>query len=97
MADLDAKGYAGRANNGENARTRTPIPPKTSFEGFAGATPGLFQEIGVPRTTGGRIAVFPHCPKCCSYDLYQQDNIGSYECRTCGLQDIAEQVARRVM
>jgi Zn ribbon nucleic-acid-binding protein len=28
--------------------------------------------------------------------LYRKDNIGIFECQTCGLQDIHESVARRV-
>ena len=80
-------------------KTPEPKPPKTpkpSFEGFAGATPGLVQKIGAPELTG-RIAAFPHCPRCCSYYLYRQDNIGAYECQTCGLSGIEESTARRMM
>jgi hypothetical protein len=39
--------------------------------------------------------VFPRCPRCASYDLYRPNNIGDYECLTCGLRNIAEPVARR--
>lgn len=39
---------------------------------------------------------FPRCPACLSYYLYRQNNIGNYECMTCGLQDITESTARRV-
>jgi hypothetical protein len=39
--------------------------------------------------------VFPRCPRCASYDLYRPNNIGDYECLTCGLRNIAEAVARR--
>lgn len=49
------------------------------------------------RSEGGRIANFPHCPRCASYALYRKDNIGAYECQTCCLQNIEEQIARRLM
>ncbi len=48
------------------------------------------------RRDGGRIATFPHCPHCASYALYRKDNLGTYECQSCGLQNIEEQIARRV-
>jgi ribosomal protein L37AE/L43A len=43
----------------------------------------------------GGVRVFPHCPRCASYALYRKNNIGSYACETCGMQDISEAVARR--
>jgi hypothetical protein len=46
---------------------------------------------------GGRVATFPHCPRCASYDLYRKNNVGKYECETCGLEQIEEHEARRVM
>lgn len=46
---------------------------------------------------GGRVASFPHCPRCASYTLYRKDNIGAYECITCGLPNISEAMARRVV
>ena len=45
---------------------------------------------------GKRVTVFPHCPRCASYVLYRKDNIGNYECQTCGLLEIAESTARRL-
>jgi hypothetical protein len=48
------------------------------------------------RREGGRIATFPHCPKCASYALYRENSIGAYECQSCGLQGIEEQIARRL-
>lgn len=45
---------------------------------------------------GGRVTIFPHCPRCASYALYRRDNIGDYECQTCGLQSIEESSARRL-
>ena len=52
--------------------------------------------IEILKARGGRIATFPHCPKCPSYALYRRNNIGKYECMTCGLQEIEESTARRV-
>ena len=49
------------------------------------------------RTGGGRVANFPHCPRCTGYALYREHNQGDYECLTCGLMGIEEQQARRVM
>lgn len=51
--------------------------------------------IGILRARGGRTATFPHCPRCSSYALYRRNNLGAYECETCGLQDITESTARR--
>jgi predicted RNA-binding Zn-ribbon protein involved in translation (DUF1610 family) len=45
---------------------------------------------------GERVTVFPHCPRCASYALYRKDNLGDYECQTCGMQGIEESRARRV-
>jgi len=53
------------------------------------------EELRLAQRPGGR--VFPHCPRCASYALYRRNNIGNYECMTCGLQDIEESTARRVM
>jgi Zn ribbon nucleic-acid-binding protein len=47
------------------------------------------------KARGGRIANFPHCPNCASYALYRRNNIGNYECLTCGLPGIDESMARR--
>jgi hypothetical protein len=87
-----------------------PKPPKPSFEGFAGADPGLFQEIQ-PTTTPekdrhapkpksllheDRRPAFPHCPRCSSFALYRGNTAGNYECQTCLMQDIDPAVARRL-
>jgi hypothetical protein len=72
--------------------------PKPSFEGFAGATPGASQETWAePASWEGapKQRVFPHCPRCASYALYRANNIGDYECLTCKLRNITEEVARR--
>jgi hypothetical protein len=49
------------------------------------------------RREGGRIANFPHCPRCASYALYREGNVGLYECMTCGCWEIEESVARRLV
>lgn len=64
-------------------RTATPTEAKPSA-GVRGAG-----------TLSSTVAVFPHCPRCASYALYRRNNIGSYECQTCGLLDISEESARR--
>ena len=82
-------------------------PTKPSCVSFVSSIPGLFQKRGqsvVTRTP--RLAVekgdapnrssFPHCPRCSSYALYRKNNIGNYQCLTCGLRDIDETVARRL-
>lgn len=53
--------------------------------------------LAVVRARGGRVATFPHCPRCASYALYRENNRGLYECMTCGLAGIEECVARRVV
>jgi hypothetical protein len=52
--------------------------------------------MGIVKARGGRVANFPHCPRCASYSLYRKHNIGAYECQTCGLSGIEESAARRV-
>ncbi len=52
--------------------------------------------LEVLRRQGGRVAPFPHCPRCAGYALYREHNQGDYECQTCGLQGIEESLARRV-
>lgn len=37
---------------------------------------------------------FPKCPNCESFALYRPHNIGEYECLTCGMTGITEDVAR---
>jgi hypothetical protein len=88
-----------------------PKPPETPFEGFEGAISGETQIISRAergcedantasywRTPSGKLTnVFPHCPACCSFALYLEDNLGAYECQTCGLENIDEEIARRLM
>jgi hypothetical protein len=40
---------------------------------------------------------FPHCPRCASYYLYRRNNQGKYQCQSCGLTEITEEIARRVV
>jgi Zn ribbon nucleic-acid-binding protein len=70
-------------------------PTKPNFVSFVSTPPGSFQKIEAVEHIL-RTKVFPHCPKCASYALYRQNNIGNYECQTCGLLDIPEEVARRL-
>jgi Zn ribbon nucleic-acid-binding protein len=53
--------------------------------------------VALLRSIGGRVSTFPHCPRCASYALYRKNNIGDYECLTCGLTGIEERTARRLM
>jgi Zn ribbon nucleic-acid-binding protein len=53
--------------------------------------------IALLRRVGGRVATFPHCPRCASYALFREDNRGDYECLTCGLSNIEEGTARRIV
>ncbi|MFP5233918.1 MAG: hypothetical protein ACLGQX_15035 [Acidobacteriota bacterium] len=46
---------------------------------------------------GKRVTVFRRCPCCASYALYRNNNVGDYECQTCGMQCIDEDTARLVM
>jgi hypothetical protein len=43
-----------------------------------------------------RRTAFPRCPGCTSYALYRKNNVGLYQCDTCGLEEISEAVARRM-
>jgi hypothetical protein len=47
-----------------------------------------------PEAEGER-KTFPHCPRCASYALYRRNNVGNYECESCGLEEITEVLARR--
>ncbi len=90
------------------AETEPPKPTKVGFEGFAGDTSGPLRKTGGPITMSMAVVAppakedhcrsrpFPHCPRCASYALYRANNIGNYECLTCGRLDIPEEVARRL-
>jgi hypothetical protein len=49
----------------------------------------------MPLSTDAVPSGTPSCPKCRSFALYRQNNLGNYECQTCGLPDITEETARR--
>lgn len=51
----------------------------------------------IVRRRGGRVANFPRCPRCASYALYRENNVGPFECLTCGLLEIDESTARRLV
>jgi len=71
-------------------------PTEVVFDGFVGDLPGLSPNIGAPEPVEAPEShIFPHCPRCASYALYRRNNEGDYECETCGLEGIAEAVARR--
>jgi hypothetical protein len=53
--------------------------------------------VALLRISGGRVAAFPHCPSCKSFALYRADDQGTYECLTCGLQQIEECWATRLV
>ncbi len=53
--------------------------------------------VAMLRGVSGRVATFPHCPRCASYALYRKNNIGEYECLTCGQSGIEESIARRLV
>jgi hypothetical protein len=83
----------------ESPRYEPSKPSKPIFGGFEGATPGRIQNVAVDLATEESVSrgrMFPHCPHCASYALYRQNNIGPYECQTCGLGKIEESLARRV-
>ncbi|MGA2755490.1 MAG: hypothetical protein ABSE53_17180 [Terracidiphilus sp.] len=80
--------------NGEKLRCRLPEDAAHLAGELRAHKPELVEML---RQEGGRIAAFPHCPKCASYALYRENNLGDYECQSCGLQNIEESAARRVM
>jgi Zn ribbon nucleic-acid-binding protein len=78
----------------------TPVPkmPKLISGTFGSASPRDFQKIDQPQATPApqeSRRAFPHCPRCASYALYRKNNVGIFECLTCGLEEITESTARR--
>jgi len=51
-------------------------------------------EIVMPERLRAAPTTFPRCPNCASFYLYRRNNIGNYECQTCGLEGITAVVAR---
>ena len=78
---------------GDTVRYRLPKDAEHLVDELRAVKPELIELL---RKAGGRIAEFPHCPRCCSYALYRKNNIGVYECETCGLKGIEEHIARRL-
>lgn len=79
--------------DGELLRYKLTADCESLLPELAACKPEL---IALLRAQGGRVATFPHCPKCASYAVYRKDNLGDFECLTCGLLDIEEGAARRV-
>jgi hypothetical protein len=77
---------------GENVRCWLPKAASHLAEQLREHKPEL---ISLLHRCGGRLATFPHCPRCASYALYRHDS--AYECLTCGLSEIAEETARRLI
>lgn len=77
----------------ENLTVPTTRIPET--ESLPNSTPRGHAAWSLP--SGEWVSILPHCPRCASYALYRKDNIGLYECQTCGLQEIEESTARRVV
>ena len=77
---------------GDNVRCSLPVAAAHLAAELRELKPEL---IALLKARGGWVATFPHCPVCASYALYRRKNVGSFECQTCGLQDIDEAVARR--
>ena len=74
-----------------NVRVMLPPGMENLMEVLRAHKPEL---IDLLKSRGGRVASFPHCPRCASYALYRTDNIGAYECQSCGLTKIEESLAR---
>jgi len=88
---------------GKTSEPEPPKPTKPTFGGFGGTTPGIFQKKEAAGSAAPDASnpmspayVFPHCPRCSSHYLFRENNAGNYECMTCELKDIPEDVARRV-
>jgi transcription initiation factor IIE alpha subunit len=78
---------------GDTVRYRLPEDAAHLVDELKEHKPELIELL---RRAGGRFAGFPHCPRCCSYALYRENNLGDYQCETCGLQGIEEHIARRL-
>lgn len=50
--------------------------------------------VAMLERVGGRIAYLPACPQCLSFALYRENNADDFECLTCGLKGIEENLAR---
>ena len=52
--------------------------------------------VGPTEAADGPPPSMPRCPKCASFALYRQKNVGTYECLTCDLAGIEESIARGI-
>jgi predicted RNA-binding Zn-ribbon protein involved in translation (DUF1610 family) len=80
--------------NGTNVELTKPTKSSevTSEGTFVSVSTSTAADL--PRLSG--VQIFPHCPRCASYDLYRKDNTRNYECQSCGLTEISDEIARRV-
>lgn len=80
-----------------------PISPSSPIETMDGDEGGdgdtvraqVSEDRKIDRSEQHRCSSFPYCPKCFSFALYRPNNVGNFECQTCGLEGISEDVARR--
>jgi len=82
---------------GQDLQTELPKLPKGPSVSFGSSSSGSSSVIR-PRSSSlvDRLpVVLPHCPRCGGYYLYRSNESGYYECQTCGLDQIAESIARR--
>jgi hypothetical protein len=72
----------------ESAESRPTFAEPLRVEQQVTLREGSYGALVLPRA-------FPHCPRCGSYYLYRKNNVGNYECQTCEMVGITEDVARR--
>ena len=85
------------------AQTISPASPSSPIETMDGDEGGdgdtvraqVSEDRKIDRSEQLRSSSFAHCPKCFSFALYRPNNLGNYECQTCGLEGINEDVAQR--
>lgn len=94
LVDAISKAGGTLTLDGETLHFRLPSDAAHLARLLRQEKPGL---LAIVRECGGRIATFPHCPRCANYALYRKDNIGAYECLTCSLTGIEKSTARRLV
>jgi hypothetical protein len=57
---------------------------------IASAPKWLLRAIEQASLADSREAILPRCPECKSYALYRKNNIGAFQCETCGLKNITK-------